>query len=128
MAAPRLFEMADGHVEDLVPLLSDLRAVQSRQIDLATYRGRYLAVVERIFSRGRLAPGELTAADGQVIVGDGDTLCCSCSREAAAAGRCHRVWSSALLIRAGWRVILDGRVLVGVDADWRPLYSEDSEA
>lgn len=45
------------------------------------------------------------------IVSDGDTLCCACSRDDAAAGRCHRVWAAAALVRAGWRVILDGKEL-----------------
>ncbi len=58
-----------------------------------------------------LPPGKLTAAkpDGDRFrVLDGDTLCCACSREVAAAGRCHRAWAAPFLVRAGWRVILDG--------------------
>lgn len=39
------------------------------------------------------------------------TLICACSREAAAAGRCHRVIAADLLKRAGWSVVLDGRNL-----------------
>lgn len=42
-------------------------------------------------------------------VPDGATLICACSREAAAAGRCHRVIAADVLRIAGWRVILDGR-------------------
>jgi len=34
--------------------------------------------------------------------------CCACSRAAAAAGMCHRVWAAEALARAGWRVVLDG--------------------
>lgn len=41
----------------------------------------------------------------------GATLICACSREAAAAGRCHRVIAADLLKRAGWSVVLDGRCL-----------------
>lgn len=44
-------------------------------------------------------------------VPDGATLICACSREAAAAGRCHRVIAADLLKRAGWSVVLDGRIL-----------------
>lgn len=44
-------------------------------------------------------------------VPDGATLICACSREAAAAGRCHRVIAADLLKRAGWSVVLDGRSL-----------------
>ena len=46
-----------------------------------------------------LAVGRVTQGFGAVA--DGDTLCCTCSRDDAAAGRC--------LVRAGWRVILDGQ-------------------
>lgn len=42
---------------------------------------------------------------------DGATLICACSRQAAAAGRCHRVIAADLLKRAGWSVVLDGRSL-----------------
>ena len=44
-------------------------------------------------------------------VPDGATLICACSREAAAAGRCHRVIAADLLKRAGWSVVPDGRIL-----------------
>lgn len=46
-----------------------------------------------------------------MVVPDGATLICACSREAAAAGRCHRVIAADLLKRAGWTVVLDGRSL-----------------
>ncbi len=46
-----------------------------------------------------------------VLVPDGATLICACSRQAAAAGRCHRVIAADLLKRAGWSVVLDGRSL-----------------
>lgn len=53
--------------------------------------------------------GDFWARIGDVP--DGATLICACSREAAAAGRCHRVIAADLLKRAGWAVVLDGRAL-----------------
>jgi hypothetical protein len=72
---------------------------------LDEYRRRFIAGLVS----GRLGPGSLRVT-GAVLrwVADGDTLCCACSREAAAAGRCHRVWSAEALVRAGWRVVIDG--------------------
>lgn len=49
-----------------------------------------------------LLDGSITAVE------PGDTLICACSREAAAASRCHRTWAAYLLHAAGWRVVLDG--------------------
>lgn len=43
------------------------------------------------------------------VVPEGATLICACSREAARAGRCHRVVAADLLKRAGWSVVRDGR-------------------
>jgi hypothetical protein len=92
----------------------------------AEYEAALREIWERPAHFGRLSPGllawgapavpgERSAApwDGSKwIVGgpvaDGSTLFCACSREAASAGRCHRVIAAPLLARAGWRVILDG--------------------
>lgn len=57
-----------------------------------------------------LGPGQLRTS-GDVLVEDGDTLICSCSRDKAAAGKCHRAWAGEYLAREGWRVILDGKEL-----------------
>jgi hypothetical protein len=101
MAKPRRWEHGEGFIRELVPAVHDLEAVQSGRIDLETYRARFLAGVPR----DALSPPH-------PVLRDGDTLCCSCSREEALAGRCHRVWSARLLVEAGWRVILDGLELV----------------
>lgn len=133
MAAPRPWERGDGEVPALVPLLDDMRAAKSRG-DFEGYRARYVDRIERTsgaidngppFPMGHLAPGGLWArlGWGAALVSDGDTLCCSCGREQAAQGRCHRVPAAELLRRMGWRVVLDGRELVGVDADWRPVFA-----
>lgn len=62
-----------------------------------------------------LKPGDLLAqangGRGLIEVKAGDTLVCSCDREKASAGRCHRVWAGVLLAGHGWRVFLDGAEL-----------------
>lgn len=70
---------------------------------------------------GRLAPRALSHVAGPGGMGggltgdvfDGDTLCCACSVAEARAGRCHRTWAAPFLVRAGWRVVLDGEVVDG---------------
>lgn len=64
---------------------------------------------ERDVERAHRWDGSIWTHDGAVP--DGATLICACSREAAAAGRCHRVIAADLLKRAGWTVVLDGRSL-----------------
>lgn len=117
MARPRRWEWGEGRVRCLMPLPLDLDLVRSGQITIDQYRRRF---EEGLPSNRRLAPGELRftpeadeALDlrAEVLtqpVRDGDTLCCACSRDEAAAGRCHRVWVAAALAKAGWRVVLDG--------------------
>ena len=46
-----------------------------------------------------------------VPVKHGDTLCCTCSRQAALDGECHRVPTAYALVAHGWHVILDGQPL-----------------
>lgn len=99
--------------------------------ELASAWRAYEAALYRLWEPhlARLAPGTLgygSAADVAApetrpwdgafwtptgIVPDGATLICACSREAAAADRCHRVIAAVLLKRAGWSVVLDGRSL-----------------
>lgn len=88
-----------------------LRATWEPYIDRAFAPG--------VLTFGRPAQAGSTASrtwDGQEWervgeVPDGATLICACSREAAAAGRCHRVIAADMLKRAGWSVVLDGRLL-----------------
>lgn len=119
MARPRRWERGAGTVAALVPAHAMLTAVRGGSIGVGAYRADYLAHVPV----RALAPGRLRAGD--VVVADGDTLCCGCARDAAARGECHRAWAAELLRRAGWRVVLDGRELVGVDVDWRPVYAAE---
>lgn len=59
--------------------------------------------------RNRLAPGVLADSAGTLIGDAAVTLICTCSREEARAGRCHRVWAAQWLERAGWEVWEDYR-------------------
>lgn len=106
MAAPRRWEHGAGPVPQLTPEESDVRAAKSGAMSVEMYREVY----EQRLRGEDLRPGPLWTRtdDWQESVRDGDTLCCACSRDAAAAGRCHRVWAAPALVRAGWRVILDG--------------------
>ncbi len=93
MAAPRRW--GDGKVSLLVPSLSALWDIKTRAIGLDEYRERFVARLEP----AEIGPGSLLADfdDGDEwegigsypgrFVADGDTLCCACSRDEAAAGR-----------------------------------------
>lgn len=110
MAKPRHFERGDGVVPALVPDVLDLGLVQSHRISVAEYRRRYMLGLEAQ-SGPLMASPRITR--NVVPVADGDTLCCACSRDKAAAGECHRVWAAEALQAAGWRVVLDGVVMGG---------------
>jgi hypothetical protein len=102
MAKPRVWEHGDGAVPAAIPNPEWLDGAKSGRIPMAEY---HLLIAGRL--RGYdLTPRRLMSSVGPVE--DGDTLCCACSRDEAAAGRCHRVWVAAALARAGWRVLLDG--------------------
>jgi hypothetical protein len=131
MANPRHWERGKGRVPRLTPMQEWVRDAKAGRLSLDAYRALY---DERLVTSGqlapyghirdakgrrpvgsRLAPGELYAVawggPNIIMVGHGDTLCCACSRAKAAAGECHRVWAAEALVRAGWRVILDGQEL-----------------
>lgn len=116
MAVPRPWEHGDGRVTDLAPLYGMeprlLRvALDGRHADdVAAYR----LALEARWDDTALGPGSLWTEGGlRVEVVDGDTLCCACSVAEARAGRCHRAWAAPFLVRAGWRVILDGVEVAG---------------
>lgn len=108
---PRAWEHGDGRVDMLTQERQDVRDAQDKSLSIERYRERFEARL-RALPFASLEPGRLSwhTADctGAGPVKDGDTLCCACSRSEAVAGRCHRVWMAPFLVRAGWRVILDG--------------------
>lgn len=112
MAAPRKWEHGDGRVPTLIPLFSDLSDYQDDRIGIHTYQRRYEGRLQAAATMDVLSPGALSwlspLGHDSGLVSDGDTLCCACSRADAAAGKCHRAWAAPFLVRAGWRVILDG--------------------
>lgn len=116
MTAPRpaYGEAGQGAIQCFRPALQDLHDVKAGRITLDQYRSRTTARFGFDVRPGRLAAA---TAGGDVFVDDGDTLICSCKREEAAAGRCHRVWVAYRLRRYGWRVVLDGVELTREVAD-----------
>lgn len=107
MRNPRQWERGAGRVLALTPPANDLADVRSGAMAPETYAAK----CEARFRAQDLRPGQIWAEDASTaaeLVADGDTLCCACSREAAARGECHRVVAARLLVEAGWRVVLDG--------------------
>ncbi len=119
MLNPRRWERGDGEVTALVPLGPAMRLLPA----LIEQRRRggvvdpaLVAEYRRLLEEGwegqltplnHLRPGALFAAgppNGGRWVADGDTLLCACAKGAD----CHRRWAAPFLVRAGWRVILDG--------------------
>ncbi len=120
-----------GELEVLAPAGGDLQAMRAGEMEVAEYRDRFLAgVAQKVMVEDKpggivgwsLAPGRLGvyAIGGLHAVKDGDTLCCTCSREQASAGRCHRVWTAELLHANGWQVVLDGVDFPAVSSEIRP--------
>lgn len=113
MAMPRDWERGDGRVVLLTLDVSALRMFKSGNLAFEDYKLGFMACLLRL--QVRLQPGNLMATnDGRLFfpVGDGDTLCCACSRDVAARGECHRAWVADVLAKLGWQVILDGREII----------------
>ena len=119
MAAPRGWEHGDGVVPDFTPPLGLFRDLQAERVT----EGYYFTALERRWSEAwdagwarsgsnQFSPRRLLASPALgewVVVAAGDSLLCACSKDKAAAGRCHRATAAPFLVRAGWRVLLDGR-------------------
>lgn len=107
MANPRWWERGAGEVSCFVPPLDWLRDVKAGTL----HPDNYFAWLRfRWTSATALhAPGMLVAHGGgaSAPVLDGDTLCCAC----AVGAPCHRREAAPFLVRAGWRVVLDGVVV-----------------
>lgn len=116
MCVPRAWEFGDGRVPLLTPRIADFRAVSSGAIDVAEYKRRFIIGATATGPGLAMLCGTLEDPAVASYVGrpteehlaDGDSLLCACSRAAAAAGCCHRVFCAELLAAHGWRVILDG--------------------
>lgn len=116
MASPRHFERGVGQVPWLEPSIAYLFAYRNGVMDIAGYTRLFLMGIDKT----QMPPGILTAyppeaetdSSKRVLVEDGDTLNCACSRTKAAKGECHRAWCAPLLHDAGWQVILDGKEFV----------------
>lgn len=116
MARPRTWERGDGRVPALIPDAADLAAYHAGALTLAAYRERLETRWAAWRYSGRPGPNRLRWDAGRWEEGpvqDGDTLCCACSAAASRAGECHRAWAAPFLVRAGWRVVLDGEEVPG---------------
>lgn len=130
MANPRSFEVetAFGFIACLTPKRVHLEAVQSKAIAMHDYRVLYEHRIREVLPA--LGPGDLCGVRKEevairgfpVAVESGDTLFCSCSREQAEIGWCHRVGAAGVLLEAGWRIILDGKPLLSVSKGWTPVF------
>ena len=113
MAKTPYWAPSQGRVAVLVPSESDLWPAKRGEISMEVYQQRFMMSMQ---ARAELlSPSKLIVESKQPLetfeVRDGDTLCCTCSRGAAAKGECHRVWAAEALLGAGWDVILDGKRL-----------------
>lgn len=106
MAMPRKWEKGDGKVTPVTPDPEWVLAIKDGAISWDEYEALY----RDHLSFADLRPGKLLADDG-IEIRSGDTLLCACSREDAAAGKCHRSILAKVLKGAGWDVILDGVVI-----------------
>lgn len=128
MAHPRRFDRGDGRLFAFTPWGAAIDFMRQ----LVRDRKAGLPVDEKVLGDYRMLQegqakacakplgellGNLWGVDGiqvpAIPVEDGDTLCCACSKDEAAAGRCHRVWAAHALVKVGWRVLLDGVELAG---------------
>ncbi len=120
MARPRAWEVGEGTVIDLAPQSGDFTTAMMIQAlaERGTAEGevsmhRYKTAMESRWQIKELALGPRhllwiapPGMGGGMVsnVHDGDTLCCACAKGV----ECHRRWAAPFLVRAGWRVILDG--------------------
>ena len=81
--------------------------------------------IRAVLARGASGEGPLDATSFSVE--SGSTLCCACSKQKAAEGRCHRVWAAAALARAGWNVILDGIPVASSDTRGVDVFVRDAD-
>ena len=118
MARPRAWERGEGVVDDFVPPVGLLLDVKAGRVT----EGFYFLELRRLWARevreygpDAYTPSHLLARlyrpspEGYTVAGvaDGDSLLCAC----AVGKPCHRREMVPFLLRAGWRVVLDGEPL-----------------
>ncbi len=142
MANPAKHHRGDGRCLACAPFGDDLAWVlevlagpddagQHRAV-LAAYRGAFEGRCNSRAALGRFAPGSLSfvtwrgpdARPSEEKVADGDTLFCACARPGTPKRRtpCHVEILVPYLVRAGWDVRLDGRLVTcdGCDCNVGP--------
>lgn len=122
MARPRAWEWGAGRIDVLSPLgpmgplmeraLKDRRGGEDSWPSLTRYYIAFTAHLADALAAGDISALSMLAVNANgcdvATIQDGDTLCCACSVAESRAGRCHRAWAAPFLVRAGWRVVLDG--------------------
>lgn len=119
MALPRAAfgEVGQGRVDALTPQGAEVDLMRALVSTRRTGAGpdpdllaRYRAALEARWASLDLSPGSVVVQPlmGVGHVQSGDVLCCACAASEALSGRCHRAWAAPFLVRAGWRVFLDG--------------------
>ena len=103
MGSVPVLKPSGGMVEMMKRLVEDRKA--GKPMDEQLFAGYRLAY-ETALSGLDLSPGKLLDARGVSVPAD-VTLICTCSREEAAAERCHRTWLCRFLDRAGWEIWKD---------------------
>lgn len=99
-----------GSVGILLPDRGALRMVKAGTMPIDRYLADFRADLAHAASGtpNPFAPGRLMYQPGmsfpKLAVSDGDSLLCACKVGAP----CHRLEAAPFLVRAGWRVILDG--------------------
>ena len=95
-----------GMVQMMQRLVADRK--EGKPLDTVLFQGYRIAYDQQLreaLARGALSPGRLAGADGVPVLPD-VTLICTCSRDEARAGRCHRAWLVTWLDWAGWDEII----------------------
>jgi hypothetical protein len=98
-----ILKPSGGMVQMMERLVADRKA--GKPADFTLFQG-YRIAYDAQLRAADLRPGSLLDAAG-VPVPEDVTLICTCAREEAKAGKCHREWAAFWLDRAGWEVYCD---------------------
>lgn len=143
MARPRPFEVEHtlGRVVCLTPHPRVFDTLKRGQIEVPVYRFEVERTLITYHIRRRLGVGSLAAypagvdprhvqSDG-VLLADGDTVVCGCARWEPGRKRrhpCHLELTPAMLVAAGWDVVLWGRRLTQRTLTAREFLTEQERA